>query len=144
MEKKILNKSSGKFEKEFACMYSNTRPLANRTVTGYKLAIAYGTNYYSLVSGLFRYKLGPVDTLSNYQVLYKDTPYAYPDMIGRVAVFKSMKDLDNFYPEWREFKSVVALQVSVTDDLIAINAERNGVECELIAGKNIKRLLRHE
>lgn len=138
-----LNKISSKIEQQLVCEYSNIRPIGNRSILGYKLVYQGSGNYYSLVSGLFRYKLGPVDTMNNYHTIYEGTPYFCEDMIGRVAVFKSLNDLESFYPEYKDIDHAVVVTMEISNDLIALEATRNGVKVELVAGRNVKRMIRH-
>jgi hypothetical protein len=136
------HRNSGMLNTPYVFTYSNAKSIDQRRVIGYKLVRERGFNFYSLATGMFRYKTGPVDTKNAaYHVLYKDTEQYQEYMIGKVAVFKSIEDLDNFYEGWRENPdNLVVIKFELSGDIIEVTGKMGGNETKMWAGSYIERM----
>lgn len=136
------HRHSGMLNTEYVFTYSNPKTISQRSVTGYKLVRERGFNFYSLATGMFRYKTGPVDTKNAaYHVLYKDTDQYQEYMIGKVAIFKSIEDIDRFYEGWSENPgNLVVMKFELTGDIIEVTGEMGNNETKMWAGSYIERL----
>ena len=115
--------ASNKICEELAATYTNFKQLKKEKFVGYKLVNKKNLNYYSIVSGLFRYK--PRNVAHNsYSNLYKKTKNLFNEKLDdRLAIFKNQEDAVNFLIEYKniedpEFKiDLVLLEITISKDL---------------------------
>src|SRR5690554_1923275 len=129
--------NSSKLNDEYLCKYSNIFQFNKKKFTGYKLVRKRNLNYYSIVTGMYRYKPGNVNSTTSYWKLYKNTQYHIDEMEDKIAVFKSLEDLDKFYPDHYLDDTVVILKVELTGNLIELDMHNSKYECNAIAGTTI-------
>lgn len=86
------NKASNKLLEKFVPIYSDFEVTNLNKFKGYKLVEKINLNYYSIVSGLFRYQTGKIDHKS-YSSLYEKNPkYFNNHLLNKVAVFTNKED----------------------------------------------------
>jgi len=131
--------NSGKLNDECLCEYSNIRYLSVKTFTGYKLVREKNLNFYSVATGMFRYKTGPIDKIhAKYHTLYENTPQFREEMVGKTGIFSNVEDLKKFYPTWSEGdNSVTILKIVLGGELISMDAKSPSHSCEVVAGSEI-------
>ncbi len=134
--------NSGILNPDHLIKHKSLEKINKRTVAGYKLARERALNYYSLATGMFRYKTGKIDIRkTTYHNLYKGTDNYNDIMVGKIAIFKNMEDLNKFYPNWDKdtnaINRLVILKIELFGDIHSLVSERNGEECEMYAGTTI-------
>jgi hypothetical protein len=81
-------------------IYKDFKEMTLNKFKGYKLAEKKGVNYYSIATGLFRYKEGRIKH-SSYTSLYEKNPEFYnPELHNRLSVFKTPEDANLFLKEY--------------------------------------------
>lgn len=137
--------NSSKLNEKYLCKYSGIKELKKEEVTGYKLVMDRVQNYYSVVTGCYRYKTGVVKRREgDYSKLYKDTEYFCPEFVNKTAVFTKLEDIDRFYPDWEGDNRVCIVELRMSGDLISAVAENDYHKCEVYAGTEIKSIKRKE
>lgn len=101
--------------------YTGFKDLELEKFKGYKLVQKMNLNYYSIVSGLFRYKTGSVRH-SSYTSLYEKNPdYYNSELHNRLAVFKTPEDAENFLKEYvnicKKGFELVVLEIEISGRL---------------------------
>jgi hypothetical protein len=102
-------------------IYSNFIDLEIKFFKGYKLVEKRNLNYYSIVSGLFRYKSGKIKH-SSYSTLYEKNPEFYnKNLHNRLSVFQTPEDANNFLKEYSNIcgvkKELVILEIEIAGNL---------------------------
>lgn len=141
MRKPIIQPNSGKLDDTFLLKTENPEPITNKTVIGFKLVRDFTENFYSISSGLYRYKTGRVlRKNSTYYRLYENTEYYCKDLVDKVTVFKSIEDLkrmcdiDELEIKERRFAVV---EMTLGGNLIKLTSRSKTDKCEVYAGTEI-------
>jgi len=102
-------------------VYKNFRELDIKTFKGYKLVDKHNSNYYSIATGLFRYKEGRIKH-SSYSSLYQNNPDFYNNELhNRLSIFYSIEDAKNFLKEYTNIcnpsSKLVVLEIVLSGNL---------------------------
>lgn len=102
-------------------IYSDFSELKSEYFKGYKLVEKSNLNYYSIVSGLFRYKEGRIKH-SSYTPLYEKNPQFYNEELrDRVSIFRTPEDARKFLKEYVEIckrdSNLVILEIKISGNL---------------------------
>ena len=130
---------------ELVPTYSNFKELKKKTFTGYKLVEEKGGNFYSIVSGLFRYRPKMVSE-NSYHSLYQsggNTKTFNEDLINKVAIFKSKEEAYSslkHYDDYEEYynEKLALLEIKIKGNLLI--GEYHNCFCEnaiVVAGEII-------
>lgn len=137
-------KTSSTIDERYACKYSNPRKHSKKTEWGVKLVVDNGENFYSIATGLYRYKPGRVKRRGqDWHKLYRGTGYYCEDMVDRIAIFNSSVDLKKFYPDW-DTSGYCILLIKLGGDIISIDAKNKHHSCRVFAGKEIIQMERRD
>jgi hypothetical protein len=117
-------------------VYKDFKELNEKSFKGYKLVEKKNLNYYSIVTGLFRYKEGRISG-SSYTSLYEKNPEFYnKELHNRLAVFKTTEDAEFFLREYLNLcdreSDLVILEIEISGDLkeaICSNRFVENIEC---------------
>jgi hypothetical protein len=91
----MRHKASNQLLEEFVPTYTDFKPSDSKIFKGYKLVEKINLNYYSIVSGLFRYQPGKINYKS-YSSLYEKTPKHFNEHLhNKLAVFVNQNDAIN-------------------------------------------------
>lgn len=131
-----MNRSS-EYNKEYVCTYSDPKPTTTKTVKGYKLMWKKGDNYYSILTGQYRYKTGPVNTMDSYSKVYEGTKFYNDVMVGKTAIFESQDDLLQFYPGFEPGNGLVVVAMRLSGELVSVTATNKYHSCKMYAGSVI-------
>lgn len=132
--------SSNKLYEDLLCTYSDFESTSEKTFKGYKLAEKRNLNYYSIVSGQFRYKPGRIGK-SSYTSLYEKNDLCNEHLRDRLAVFVNKQDaidaLKNY--TYEEYSDLVVLEIKVSGDMEkGIYTNKYISECEIYVGNTIE------
>lgn len=113
--------ASNKLCKELLATYEDFEPLNAKQIVGYKLALKSNLNYYSIVTGMFRYKPGNV-AKSSYSNLYKHEAEHLVEqhLIDRLAIFTTPEDARAALQEYERImdaKNIVLLEIELSGKL---------------------------
>ena len=84
--------ASHKICQELVCVYDEFKPYSGNEFTGYKLVQKQNLNYYSIVTGLFRYKKKNVSENSYHELHRKGDTKFNEALVDKVAIFKNEED----------------------------------------------------
>lgn len=127
--------ASNKLCEELLCRYSDFEPLEEKIFVGYKVAEKKNLNYYSVVTGLFRYKSRSVSDNSYSSLYEKHGIYYNPIMKDKVSVFRNKKDAISFLSE---FKNIVDYKTELVLLEITLSGDLHNVNCSNQYNKNLK------
>lgn len=110
-------------------IYKDFKTIKEKEFVGYKLVEKINSNYYSIASGLFRYKEGFIKH-SSYTSLYEKNPEFYnSELHNRLAVFKSPEDANNFLKDYIKYcyngSELVILEILISGDLKEATCSNN-------------------
>lgn len=88
---------SSKLNVNYVVEYGNFEKIRKDRVVGFKLVRKSHGNYYSIATGSYRYKIGHLDKMSNYPRLYKKTKTYKEEMVGKIAIFQYIEDIEKIY-----------------------------------------------
>lgn len=138
----IESNVSSKINKRFLVKYTNPKSLNLNQVKGYKLVRNRTENFYSIATGHFRYKTGPVDTMkAAYHRLYESTPYFCEEMVGKIAVCVSPRDIQLLYNMSDDDivnNGYSIVEIVLGGDIIELNTTSDYAMCNTYAGSYIK------
>jgi hypothetical protein len=102
-------------------IYSDFKEMNLNSYKGYKLVEKLNLNYYSIATGLFRYKEGSIKN-SSYTSLYEKNPEFYnSELHNRLAIFKNPEDARNFLKEYvnlcKPNSDLVVLEIEISGNL---------------------------
>jgi len=138
MSKETFILPSNKVNEEFTMSYSNIVVCDKTTFTGYKVLRYSAGNYYSVTTGMFRYKKQFIDRTSPYSKLYENTADYSSEMEGHTAIFASKEDALKMIPNLIEEKENVHLvEIIISNNLISGDCENKFHNCKFIAGRNL-------
>jgi hypothetical protein len=110
---------SNKIYTELVPTYSDFKPLNKGSFTGYKLVQTSGGNYYSIVSGMFRYRPKRVSQ-NSYHSIYQNENTYNPELVDKVAIFQDKQEaydaLINYVNEHNG--ELVIIEVQLKGELI--------------------------
>lgn len=139
---------SGKLNIDYLCTYSNIKTLDKTKVKGFKLVLDRIENFYSVGTGLYRYKKGRVKRrntdYSNLYKKYEDGKYYCEEMNDKTAIFLSIEDLNKFYPDSKNDDKVCIVEIELTKDLIGAVVENQFHKCKICAGEEILSIKRYK
>jgi hypothetical protein len=112
---------SNKLCTELLATYRDFEPLNAKRIVGYKLVEKKNLNYYSIVTGMFRYKPGSV-AKSSYSNLYKHEAEHLVEqhLIDRLAIFTTPEDARaalNEYERLTGAENIVLLEIELSGNL---------------------------
>jgi DNA/RNA endonuclease YhcR with UshA esterase domain len=101
--------------------YKSFKRIDIKSFKGYKLVDKHNSNYYSIASGLFRYKEGKIKH-SSYTSLYQNNPEFYnSELHNRLSIFKNINDAKNFLKEYINIcnpnSNLVVLEIVISGNL---------------------------
>lgn len=100
--------------------YKDFKELKSNTFKGYKLVCKKNLNYYSIVTGHFRYKPGKIDKAS-YSVLYEKNKDFYQEHLkNRLAICTNTNDANNMLSSFKEKypkTNLVLLEIKLSGNL---------------------------
>lgn len=119
------HKASHWLLEEFIPTYSNFEKVSRRRYKGYKVVEKINLNYYSVVSGLFRYQRGPIDYKSYSSLYKKNMEYFNEHLLDRLCVFTNEQDAIDalieskpIIKEWSGGSNDLALmEVTISDNV---------------------------
>lgn len=97
--------------------------------TGVKAVLDKGENFYSIASGMYRYKHGSVLNTSGYEDLYqKASPELYRSfMVGKTAVFEKLSHAYRCFPELINHPDYTFIHMTLDGPLQTVMMERHGI-----------------
>lgn len=101
------------------CEYRDFKPMSAEAFTGYKLAEKKNLNYYSIVSGLFRYRAKRVSENSYHGLYMKEGKHFNEHLVDKVAVFTTQEDAYNALHQCGSSSELVMLEIILMGDLHA-------------------------
>lgn len=112
---------SNKLCTELLATYQDFEPLHVKRIVGYKLALKINLNYYSMVTGLFRYRPGSV-AKSSYSGLYQHQAEHLVEqhLIDRLAIFTNPEDARVALQEYERIMgatNIVLLEIELSGKL---------------------------
>lgn len=140
--------ASNRLCKELLCKYTEFNRLNKNKFIGYKVAEKKNLNYYSVVTGLFRYKARRVSE-NSYSSLYQRGTEVYEDIMkDKVSVFKKKEDAIKFLSEFPKFidysTELVLLEITISENLYSVKCSNDfHLELDAVAGEmmeNIKEI----
>lgn len=139
-------KASNKLNEEFILKYSNVTEVSKKSLIGFKLVLDRVENFYSVGTGLYRYKVGRVKRRNtDYSKLYKGTEHYVSEMSDKISVFTSIEDVYKSYPFIDKSDSRFCIvQVTLTGDIIKATATNEFNSCVVYAGSSIDKIKRYE
>ena len=101
--------------------YSDFEEYNEKSFVGYKLAHKKNLNYYSIVTGHFRYKSGKIDK-SSYSELYKKySEYFNERLNNRLSIFVNKEDAVKSLEEFKSLSDrdceLVLLEIKISGEL---------------------------
>lgn len=137
--------ASNRLCKQLLCKYTNFNKLNEKKFVGYKVAEKKNLNYYSVVTGLFRYKARRVSE-NSYSSLYQRGTDVYQDIMkDKVSVFKKREDAIKFLSEFPKFidynTELVLLEITLSENLYSVNCSNNfHSELDAVAGEFMEKI----
>jgi hypothetical protein len=137
--------ASNQLCKELIPTYKDFSNFNKDTFVGYKLVEKKNLNYYSVVTGMFRYKAGRINH-SSYSGLYKKNPEFYNEkLFNRLAICKTPEEAFNFLIKYKELANknadLVVLEIQISGNLEKATCCNAYCEnCEVIIGDCIDRV----
>lgn len=136
-------RNSSELNERYLCKYSDIQKLNKKAVKGFKLVQDMTENYYSVGTGLYRYKTGRVKRRNtDYANLYRGTEYYVEEMNDKTAMFTSVEDLHKFYPEAKDSDKVCIVEFTLSGDLISATVSNQFHSCKVYAGSRIDKIER--
>lgn len=126
--------------------YQNFSKLKEEKVKGYKVVREYNLNYYSAITGLYRYKVGRVDSVSNYHKLYQGTEYYREEMVGKIAIFKDINDAEKLLEHMIKIdgdnEKFKILEIELSGNLLNCEIINDFMgPCDMYCGTTIKNII---
>lgn len=139
--------ASNKLCKELVATYSDFSKIKDKEFVGYKLVDKKNLNYYSIVSGMFRYKERRISN-NSYSELYRRTENLYNENLNdRLAVFKNEEDAINFLIEYKNIEDpkyktkLVLLELTISEGLEKAKCSNKFCKnCDVVIGGVIEKV----
>lgn len=143
----MKQQSSGEVNNYLALEYiGEPTPLNKKEYIGIKVVVDKGENFYSIASGMYRYKTGRVLNKSGYDKLYKNnnSEYYRAFMEGKTAVFIKPSHAYRCFPELMDNPDYAFVKVTLTGNLQQVLMKRKGIDgiFNVILGDEIKSIER--
>lgn len=136
--------ASNKLCKELVCVYNEFSELNQQTFIGYKLVSKKNLNYYSIVTGLFRYRVKNVSENSYHELHRKDSEYFNEKLVNRVSAFVNKEDAYNALISYMDCDThrceLVMVELTLSGDLEKAYATNKNCKGEVVIGNTIKRV----
>ena len=100
-------------------IYRNFKKMDLIKFKGYKLVEKINLNYYSITTGLFRYKEGVINHGSYTSLYVKNEKYYNEELKNRLSIFKNKEDAIRFLEEYNNITDILG-------DLVLIEIELSG------------------
>lgn len=117
-----MSNASNKICEKLVPEYTNFSDYDGKTFEGYKVVIKKHGNYYSVVSGLFRYRPKRVSQ-NSYHTLYYGTKHYNDKLVDKVGIFfnkeDSIKALESYNVDVEPGCHLVVVSVKLSGDLIS-------------------------
>jgi hypothetical protein len=118
--------------KPLAPIYKDFKDFNQETFKGYKLVEKMNLNYYSIVTGLFRYKEGSIKH-SSYSSLYEKNPEFYNENLhNRISIFKTKEEAMLFLEQYTYLNltnsDLVVLEIVISENLKQAKCSNQFVE----------------
>jgi hypothetical protein len=143
------HKATNQLVEEFAPTYSDFEKVNLEEFVGYKVAEKINLNYYSVISGMFRYKPGKINH-NSYSSLYKRNKEFFDDhLLNRLSVFKNKEDAiksleasKSLIKNWSNGNNdLVLMEITIADNIESAKFTNNYItNAEVYIGGNIKRV----
>jgi hypothetical protein len=137
--------ASHKICHELVCVYDQFAPMPGSEFKGYKLVQKTNLNYYSIVTGLFRYKSKNVSQNSYHELHRKSDSRFTEKLVDRVAIFKNeeeaYKTLIGYHEIDRHNYELAMLEITISGSLeqaVCSNREYKGAE--VVIGDTIEKV----
>jgi|SaaInlV_100m_DNA_2_1039680.scaffolds.fasta_scaffold06100_6 hypothetical protein len=91
-DKEYRNKATNQLIEKFVPTYSDFEETELYSYKGYKVVEKINLNYYSIVSGIFRYKRGKIEYKSYSSLYRKNTKYFNDHLLDKLAIFTNKED----------------------------------------------------
>lgn len=137
--------ASNKLCTELIPVYREFKKFKQESYTGYKLVQKRNLNYYSVVTGMFRYKVGRIGH-SSYSGLYEKNKEFYEErLLNRLSVFKDKEKAIKFLCKYNQLVDdnceLVLLEISISKDLEeAICFNKYCDDSEVVIGGSIDKI----
>lgn len=137
--------ASNRLCKQLLCKYTEFHRLNKDKFVGYKVAEKKNLNYYSVVTGLFRYKSRRVSE-NSYSSLYQRGTDVYEDIMkDKVSVFKKREDAIKFLSEFPKFidynTELVLLEITLSENLYSVKCSNDfHSELDAVAGEFMEKI----
>jgi hypothetical protein len=86
------NKASHRLLEEFVPTYSDFEESSLESFKGYKVVEKVNLNYYSVVTGMFRYQRGAIETKSYSSLYKKNLEYYNENLFDKLSIFANKQD----------------------------------------------------
>lgn len=126
--------------------YSDFKDYKKKEFVGYKLACKRGANYYSIVTGLFRYKAGTIGPRS-YSGLYKKEIEHYNEHLNdRLSVFVNKSDAYDALKLYNELEGddtdLALLEITISRNLEKAKYSNKFVSnLDVVVGKTMEKIV---
>jgi len=137
--------ASNRLCEQLLCKYTNFHRLNEKKIVGYKVAEKKNLNYYSVVTGLFRYKSRLVSE-NSYSSLYQRGTDVYEDIMkDKVSVFREKEDAIKFLSEFPKFinynTELVLLEITLSKNLYSVKCSNDfHSELDAVAGEFMEKI----
>jgi hypothetical protein len=113
-------------------IYKDFKDFNQENFVGYKLVEKRNLNYYSIATGLFRYKEGSIKH-SSYSSLYEKNPEFYNENLhNRLSVFKTKEEAILFLGEYKNLclqdSDLTVLEITISKNLQEAKCSNEFVE----------------
>lgn len=106
--------------------------------TGYKILRYSGGNYYSVTTGMFRYKPRFIDCGPKaYSHIYDDTSEYEGDMVGKTAIFHTKEDAIKMFGDLLTYDNIHLVELTIDTELIEGVCSNKHGEARFVAGRNL-------
>lgn len=132
---------SNKLCNELLSKYTDFKKYDKESFTGYKLVQKTNLNYYSIVTGMFRYRVKRVSEGSYHELHRKYNDMFVDNLIDRLAIFKDKSDAYKSLIHYSEIDDrkgeLVMLEIKISGNLEIATCENDYVKGFVIIGDTI-------
>tara|TARA_B100000497_G_C7432698_1_gene270105 strand:- start:35 stop:493 length:459 start_codon:yes stop_codon:yes gene_type:complete len=121
--------ASNRLCEQLICQYADFKKIEKKQFIGYKVSEKRNLNYYSVVTGLFRYKARSVSD-NSYSSLYQRGNGFYEEIMkDKVSVFEKKEDAIKFLEKFPNFidytTELVLLEITISGNLHSVKCSNN-------------------
>ena len=136
---------SNKLCDDLICNYTDFEKTNLTTFKGYKLVEKKNLNYYSIVSGLFRYRSKRVSENSYHSLYEREQKHYCENLVNKLAIFKNVSDAYNAlidYEKIADYKcELVILEITISGDIEKASYSNKKIKkAEVYIGHTIERV----